>query len=54
MNFIVQFYDENGNVLNRVVTDCANATEAINKFREQYGDEDAERIMMVQPTTISI
>ena len=54
MNFIVQFYDKDGNVLNRVVTDCANISEAINKFREEHGDEDADRITMVQPTTISI
>lgn len=53
MNFIVQFYDKDGHVVNKVVTDCANVTEAINKFREQYGDDDAERITSVMPTAIS-
>ena len=51
MNFVVQYQNLDGSIGNRVMANCADAEEALFRFRNEYPDR---KVMAIMPTTIAI
>lgn len=52
MSYIVEYLQPDNTVRKVIVENCFNVPEALQKFREQHGDEAADRIQTIHVASL--